>query len=191
MPPKRTLPSANLSPPPSPGSNFNTDHHHSPIAGLYPDIPLDSATASASPQSKRFKEADMPPIPSSPNQSPESSRQLPEAKDLLTCHPAASTGGATVLASSPTANGGAREAYLATQQQRAVTCNLSLIPPSEREIAPQFIELTLTIRHPTKNPPVRHHHCDVYPTIRTTCPHVHAGCGQGRCCRSHSVGGHC
>jgi len=176
MPPKRTPIAANQSPPPN--SNANEYHHHSPIAGHLPDLPEDSAAASASPQSKRFKENDMPPIPTSPNQRSDASMHLPVATDLLTshlpaaadgrsvladspianrgtpilsvpiqspipsgqlpvatdppaAHLAASAGPEAVVASSPIANGGARAAYAQAQQQRTITCNLSLIPPSK------------------------------------------------------------
>lgn len=177
MPQKRTPPAGNPSSPPTPGSNSNVYLHHSPIAGRLQDLPVDSAAASASPQTKRFKENEMPPIPSSPNQSPEASGQLPEATDLLTSQPTAAAGGRSMLAvspianggnpilpapiqrpistgqlaatetlashsaaaagegmvvpSSPIPNGGARAQYAAAQQQRTVTCNLSLIPPSK------------------------------------------------------------
>jgi hypothetical protein len=131
MPPKRSVPAELQSPPQMPDSGSNMDHHHSPIDAHHPDLPVDSAAASASPQSKRFKENEMPPIPSSPNESPETSEQIPEATDLLLRQPAAVAGGGKVLASSPTPNTGAREAYHAVQQQRIATCNLSLIPPSK------------------------------------------------------------
>jgi hypothetical protein len=190
MPPKRTTLPENLSPPPSQGSITSMDHHHSPAAGYLPEMPVDAAIASASPQSKRFKENDMPPIPSSPNQSPETPGEQQEPTDLLTSPTTAAVVRAPVLSPSLSTNGGARAAYIAAQQHRVVTCNLSLIPPS-KSAATQLYGLTRQYRRPTKNPLDWHHHRYVHPTIRTSGPHVHVGGGQGWRRRSDCMGRYC
>ena len=140
MPPKRPTPGDNMSPPPSQRSASTNDHHHSPIAGHHPEMPDDAAIAAASP-SKHRKENDDPNESNSPdhlhplpNISDGAGQQLQAPIDLLTVQPAPAAAQAAVLApnaGAQGASGGARAAYVASQQQRVTNCNLSLIPPSK------------------------------------------------------------
>jgi hypothetical protein len=198
MPPKRPTPGDNMSPPPSQRSTNTNDHHHSPIAGHHPDMPVDAAIAAASP-SKHRKENENPNEPTTHDRhhqpfivSDGADQQLPAPIDLLTDQPAFAATQASVLppnAGAQGASGGARAAYVAAQQQRITTCNLSLIPPSK--VTPHRSAIAHNInRCPPKDQADRNHHRDVLTANRATCPHVHAGGRQrwrGRC---GSMGGH-
>jgi hypothetical protein len=141
MPPKRPAPTDNVASPPSHRTASINEHHHSPIAGQHPDMPDDAAVAIASPQTKRNKE----------NENPAALDQISQNSilndvagvlpiDLLTQQPEPAIAVEPAVlpsASVPAAAGGARSAYLAAQQQRTVTCNLSLIPPSKHASWPQ------------------------------------------------------
>jgi hypothetical protein len=139
MPSKRPTLTDNMSPQPTHRTADGNEHHHSPLPGHQPELPADAAVANASPQSKRSKENEMPMPPtinSTPNISPDdetaemaASVQPPSAPvDLLTLQPSSITAVATAMVPTTNAGGGARAAFLTAQQQRNVTCNLSLLP---------------------------------------------------------------
>ncbi len=143
MPPKRpcTL-TGNLSPPPEQRATTDNEHHHSPLAGHHPDLPADAAVATASPQLKRSKVNEMlilTSINSTPGISPDDETaqnakatvQPPIATSDHFINQPSSTAETTVLVPNTTAHGGARAAFIAAQQQRTVTCNLSLLPLSK------------------------------------------------------------
>ena len=142
MPPKRPTPTDNLSPPPTHRTIIDNEHHHSPLPGHHPDLPADAAVANASPQSKRSKENEMPSLPSilsTPNINPDDTtaqnavtvQPASAIVDLFTSQPSSTTAATAVLVPNATANGGARAAFIAAQQQRTITCNLSLLPLSK------------------------------------------------------------
>ena len=141
MPPKRPTPTDNLSPPPTHRTVNDNEHHHSPLPGHHPDLPVDAAVANTSPQSKRSKENDMsslPSIMSTPEINPDDAiaqnavTTQPELAIVdLTSQPSPSTSATAILMPNATTNGGARAAFIAAQQQRTITCNLSLLPLSK------------------------------------------------------------
>ena len=139
MPPKRPLFTDNLSPPPTQQITAGHDHHLSPAAGHQPDMPADAAVASASPQSKKTRENHNPNVAQSPDGATigavappiTPNGQPPPAGPELS---PSDQSGDSFDSSAPdqivAGQGGAREAFLASQQQRVITCNLTLIPPS-------------------------------------------------------------
>lgn len=118
------------------------EHHLSPIAGHHPDMPPDAAVAVASPQSKRTLENQHPRnslltghhtnntalIDGQMTQGVEADEQQHDSQSSTAS--AEATTQAMTAGQAATSNGGARAAYVASQQQRVTTCNLSLLPPS-------------------------------------------------------------
>ena len=198
MAPKRPLQSNNDSTPPSqrpaigltdnqsppPTQRSSLEHHHSPMAGHHPDMPADAAVAIASPQGRKSNENAMP-ITNQPCENAAiivpNGQQPPATAEHPPAHPtsaaAAETESQSSLPVSPAAgNNGARNAYLASQQNRAVTCNLSLLPPSIQSLLLYTIYSPHHIcRYQPKNTDFRHRDSDVYSTGRTTCSNVHVG----------------
>lgn len=137
MPTKRSTPTDNVQPP-EPQRSAPDNDLHLPIssAGHHNDMPNDAAVASASPPSQIGQ---LPPT-SSPvqlAQSPPATNnsasidQAPTIEENIHGRLPANVA-ANASALQPIAgNGGARAQYHAAQQQRVVTCNLSLIPPSK------------------------------------------------------------
>jgi len=102
-------------------------------------MPTDAAVASTSPQSKRLRENQNPNIAQSPERAPPAADAPPPSpnghppSDESEMPPANVDGNAS-SSSAPvavvTGQSGAREAFHQSQQQRIITCNLTLIPPS-------------------------------------------------------------
>jgi hypothetical protein len=160
---------------PPPTQRPTIEHHHSPIAGQHPDLPGTPARMLAELHGDQSDEADAAPANASIEIEPSAQQQT-------------------------TSNGGARAAFLASQQQRNVSCNLSMLPPSTRIITSHlifdnhtaiypnnFLHLTLN-RCPPKNPIDRCHHCNVHPTTGTSSANVHVGGRQRWRSRRHCVG---
>ena len=97
---------AQQSPPPSQRPTF--EHHHSPVSGQHPDLPGTPARMLAQLDGESSDEAGAATANAT-------AKLLPSAQQQ------------------PESNGGARAAFMAAQQQRNVTCNLSLLPPSMRK----------------------------------------------------------
>ena len=190
MPPKRPLNDNHSSNQQSPAA---PDHHLSPAANHHPDMPADAAVASASPHSKRTREnqspehvpldADAP--PSTPNgqlppAGPESSPSNQSVDADFTPAPAPVVAG----------QGGARDTFHAQQQQRIISCNLSLIPPST---ARGDVHINNHYNHPlyrssAEDTTFRHRHSALHSATGTTCAHVHVGGRQRRCGRCDCMG---
>lgn len=132
MPPKRPLQSNNeMSPPPSQRQAADQEHHLSPMAGHHPDIPANAAMAIISPP-RRLDITNGEENHSPPN-SQSGAGQVARTTDDLANRPISSpqqNPSAIDTGRSAIANGGARAAYAAAQQQRIITCNLSNIPTS-------------------------------------------------------------
>ena len=183
MPTKRSLPADHAVPPAPQRSAPDTELHLSPVRGHQPDMPMDAGVASAAPSSPSSSENSMPsPLPSpirgghqtgTASISASTEQTPPPPENLATNHEASSLQ-AVVLQPSIAANGGARAIHQASQQQRVVTCNLSLIPPSECSISTSCSSHH-SCRCPTENTHLGHYLGDVYTTIWTARPHVHAG----------------
>jgi hypothetical protein len=183
MPTKRSLPADHAAPPAPQRSAPDTELHLSPVRGLQPDMPMDAGVASAAPSSPSSSENCMPSPLSSPIRGGHqtgtasisaSTEQTPPSPENLATNYEASSLQAVVLQPSIAANGGARAIHHAAQQQRVVTCNLSLIPPSECSISASCSSHH-NCRCPTENTHLGHYLGDVYTTIWTARPHVHAG----------------
>jgi hypothetical protein len=143
MPTKRSPPTDNVQPP-EPQRSAPDNDLHLPIssAGHHNDMPNDAAVASASPPSQIGQ--------LSPTSSPVQLAQSPPAtnnsasidqaptveENIHGRLPANVAANASALQPSIAGNGGARAQYHAAQQQRVVTCNLSLIPPSKCNNSP-------------------------------------------------------
>lgn len=161
MPPKRSFAGETpATPPPTQRLALDTGLHLSPQVGHHPDTPEISAAASASPPSTGSSDVDsvhpasasiavvlsdhqaiaahgkenvvllpmhhsslsdnpseLPPVMNA--EMPSGNQNLPDAIAPSAQHP------------STTGNAGARAAHHASHQQRVITCNLSLIPPSK------------------------------------------------------------
>jgi hypothetical protein len=102
-------------------------------------MPADAAVASISPQSKRIRENQNPNVAQSPERAPPAAVAPPHSPNGQQPYgepqmPPVNVNGDASIPSAPVAvvagQGGAREAFHQSQQQRVITCNLTLIPPS-------------------------------------------------------------
>jgi hypothetical protein len=147
MPTKRSAPTDNVQPPApqrsAPGNDF-----HLPLssAGHHNDMPNDAAVASASPPSQDARQNDqlsptsshvqLAHAPPATNNSASIDLAPTIEENIHGRQPAIAVETASALHPSIAGNGGARANYHAAQQQRVVTCNLSLIPPSKCNKSP-------------------------------------------------------
>jgi len=208
MPPKRSQPPATTPPPTNPAVTINDQGYQSPPPAHHihnlPAMPMDAST---SPPSKKINlqqsEAAVDLLGPSPTDNGNAGAMVPSptatempmdastsppskqinlqqseaAVDLLGPSPT-SNGNAGAMVPSPTANGGARAAFNTAQQQRTITCNLSLLSPSKAMSTRFFNTHKCCCRcSATENTSDRHHYCDVHPTTRATCTPLHVGGG--------------
>lgn len=123
MPPKRQAPTDDQSPPPAQRPAIPVEHHLSPKAGNQQEIPADAAVATSTPPRVSHNTTDMQP----PNANPSANIDPNAAAQNTSAQQDAS---AIVPVQVAVTNGGARAAYIATQQLRIITCNLANIPIS-------------------------------------------------------------